>query len=245
MAGRLGLAIAALTMWAGCFVASESGADFAPEDDGVRDDAICTVDAECVLAGASCCECPSFALHTSTGWEDACEQVDCPMPAGCTSLVARCETGRCVAACAVTECDLSCDDGFAVDAAGCTLCQCGSGPAPQECTVAADCVRVPADCCGCERGGSDVAVPADQAGGFVDDLGCTGEEACPGVSTCEAGAEPQCEAGRCVLATRGSTPPDDGECGRPDQPPCPEGTTCVINAADAEAGTGRCQPPSP
>jgi hypothetical protein len=245
MSGRLGLVVVALTLWAGCFLTSQNDAELAPgDDDGLRD-GDCFDDSECVLAGASCCECPSFALPASSGWGDACEQVDCPAPGACPALLARCEQGTCVAACAQVECDLSCRQGFAVDAAGCTVCVCGNAPAEPECEVATDCVRVPGDCCGCDRGGSDVAVPAGIANSFVEDLMCTGNEACPGVSTCEAGAQAYCDAGRCALGNSGATPPDDGECGRPDQPPCPAGSVCVINSADAEAGTGHCQAPSP
>jgi hypothetical protein len=244
MSGRLALTLA-LTMWAGCFVANESGADLSPGDDDQGFETNCTTDDQCTLAGPSCCECPTFALGTDSRWDDACEQVECPLPAACPDLVARCEGGQCVATCAPMSCDLSCPGGFAVDSAGCTVCACGQGPAVPECGTAADCVQVPADCCGCARGGSDTAVPLADADSFVGDLMCAGDEACPGVSTCEANAMVACTGGRCVLENRGATPPDDGECGRPDQPPCPEGLECVINAAGSEAGAGHCQPPTP
>jgi hypothetical protein len=234
-----------LLVLGGCVFSAAESADLAPGDDDMRGDGQCSSDDGCILAGASCCACPSFALPTSSGWDDACDQVDCPAPpaGACSSLVARCDDGACVAVCAPVSCDLSCEGGFAVDDAGCTLCACGSGPVAPECSASTDCVRVPADCCGCDRGGADTAVPVNVAGGFVDMLGCSGAEACPGVSTCAPGATPVCAGGRCMLGAAGTAPPDDDLCGRPELPPCPAGESCVINADDAEMGQGRCQAP--
>lgn len=233
---------ACLALWAGCvFTSAETTNDQQPGDD-VRGDDACFVDSDCMLAGPSCCECPTFAVRNDSGWGDACEQVNCPMPAACPSLVARCDEGVCAAACAPATCDLSCPAGFAVDAAGCTTCMCATGGAQPGCQTDGDCVRVPADCCGCDRGGTDTAVPANMVDAFADNLNCTGNESCPGVSTCNPGDEPRCMGGQCVLAG-GSSPPPSGECGRPDLPPCPSGTVCVINAEDSEAGTGRCEAP--
>ncbi len=235
--------LACLTLAGGCvFAASEQGADLGPDDD-VRGSDACFDDTDCLLAGPSCCECPSFAVGLAGGWGDACEQVDCPLPPSCPALVARCQGGVCAAACAPATCDLSCPTGFAVDAAGCTTCACAGGGAQPACELDADCVRTPADCCGCARGGADTAVPADTLGGFVDGLGCTGNESCPGVSTCEAGDEPRCVGGQCMLVGGGDPSPPSDECGRPELPPCPSGTVCVINADGAEVGTGRCAPP--
>ena len=236
--------IACLALAGGCvFAASEQGADLSPDDD-VRGGDACLVDRDCLLAGPSCCECPSFAVGSDSGWGDACEQVDCPAPTSCPALVARCLDGVCTAACAPSTCDLSCPTGFAVDDAGCTTCACAGGGAPQPtCQLDTDCVRAPADCCGCDRGGADTAVPADMLDGFVDGLGCTGNESCPGVSTCDPGDEPRCTGGQCVLTDGGGATPPTDACGRADLPPCPSGTVCVINAEDAEAGTGRCEAP--
>jgi hypothetical protein len=239
---RLGLAIAAAALGAGCLMASDQAGQFEPGDDDNRGDAACAQDSDCTLAGPSCCECPTFALHAGSGWGDACEQVDCPTPGSCPALEARCDLGHCVAACAPRSCELTCETGFVVDAAGCTVCQCDGGPLAAQCNVDGDCARVPADCCGCDRGGTDTAVPVAEAGAFVDALGCSGEEACPGVSTCDPRAMPRCNAGRCELGSSGVVPPPGAECGRPDLPPCPAGETCVINTADGEAGEGRCLP---
>jgi hypothetical protein len=109
-------------------------------------------------------------------------------------------------------------------------------------------VRAQADCCGCERGGSDTAVPASQLPGHLAGLMCTGDEACPGVSTCTAGATPRCQVGRCVLAAPTTDPgAPAGACGRPELPPCPPGEVCVINESDAagDLGVGVCRPAAP
>lgn len=234
---------ACLALWAGCvFAANEAGGDLAPDDD-VRGGGACVVDSDCTLAGPSCCECPTFAVSLESRWDDTCEQVQCPaMPADCPALVALCDDGVCAAACEPAACDISCPTGFAVDAAGCTTCECANGGAVPSCAVDTDCVRVPADCCGCDRGGNDTAVPATVRDEFVNGLGCSGNESCPGVSTCNPGDAPHCVGGQCMLGG-GSAPPPAGECGRPDLPPCPDGQVCVINAMDSEAGTGRCEAP--
>jgi hypothetical protein len=86
-------------------------------------------------------------------------------------------------------------------------------------------------------------VPAGMLDDFVDGLGCTGSESCPGVSTCNPGDEPRCIGGQCMLTGGTAPPPQADACGRPDLPPCPAGTVCVINGPDAEAGTGRCEAP--
>lgn len=243
VSSRLALAIVAAALAAGCIMSSDQAGQFEPGDDDYRGDEACGQDTDCTLAGPSCCECPTFALHVSSGWDDACEQVNCPLPAACPALEARCDQGHCVAACAPMSCDLTCETGFVVDAAGCTVCVCSGGPLAPQCNLDIDCGRVPADCCGCDRGGTDTAVPAGEAAAFVEGLGCDGQEACPGVSTCDPAAMPRCNGGRCELSVGGAVPPPGGECGRPDLPPCPEGELCVINTADGEAGEGRCLPP--
>jgi hypothetical protein len=73
-------------------------------------------------------------------------------------------------------------------------------------------------------------------------LGCTGNEVCPEVSTCEIAKTPQCAQGTCKLIA-GDVPAD--ACGRPDLPACPEGTVCTVNAnntADLH-GVGVCRTP--
>ncbi len=228
---------------AGCLTAHDSGAE-APGDDATG---ACVEDVDCVLAGPSCCACPTYALPVGSGFVDACDGVDCPLPgeATCAPLVARCDQGACVAACAPASCELVCPGGFVVDATGCLACMCAAAPPADECAVDGDCARVPADCCGCDRGGNDTAVPVGRVSEHDDGLMCVGTEACPGVSTCTAGAEPRCQLGRCVLAGPTAEPGGPaGACGRPELPPCPTGQQCVINDNDAAGslGVGVCRP---
>ncbi len=204
----------------------------------------CVVDADCSLAGPSCCACPTYALPMGAEFASACDGVVCPMPTGCTPLVARCDEGACVAECAPATCDLVCPGGFVADASGCLSCACAPPPAAAECALDTDCVRVAADCCGCDRGGADTAVPTVRLADFQAGLMCAGDEACPGVSTC-TGDEARCQLGRCALvAPTGQPGPLAGACGRPELPPCPAGQVCQINQDDDAnpLGVGVCQP---
>ncbi len=262
---RIAIVVAGLAL-AGCTSAAESS--FASDDDdGAFGDPAappdCQVDLDCVAAGATCCECPTFALPASSGWEDACADVDCPSPSGqsCPLTEAVCESGACVLRCEAVACDLSCPGGFAADAFGCLVCECHGGPpANEECAVDEDCVQVPADCCGCAMGGTDTAVPAGTAGEFEDSLGCDTTPACPGVDVCEPGLHPTCLGGTCRLvaddAGGGTDAPDAGvpnepsddpvRCGTDSLPPCPSGEACILNdpaAEDASSeGVGVCRP---
>ncbi len=226
---------------AGCLTANDSGAE-APVDVA----GVCFEDADCALAGPSCCACPSDALPVNRGFADACAGVECPMPpSGCAPLVARCDDGTCRAACAPTVCDQVCPSGFVVDPSGCLACACAAAPAEAACMVDGDCVRAPADCCGCDRGGNDTAVLAAGLAQHLTSLMCAGGESCPGVTTCTAGAEPRCQLGRCVLAAPATDPGGPpGACGRPELPPCPTGEVCVINDSDDAnpLGVGVCRP---
>lgn len=227
----------------GCLTAADSGAEV-PTDAS----AVCAEDLDCVLAGPSCCACPTYALPGASGFADACMGVDCPLPSGCAPLVARCDDGTCMAECAPATCDLSCPTGFAIDATGCLACACAGATPEVECMADTDCARAPADCCGCDRGGHDTAVPVSRLGDHLAELMCFGGESCPGVSTCASGAEPRCVVGRCTLITPATEPggPPADACGRPDLPPCPAGQVCVINASDQAnpLGLGVCRPPS-
>lgn len=243
---------------AGCFqVQSESldGDDNGPDpNDGL--DAECATAADCTGASASCCECPTYALPVASGWQDSCEDVTCEVPPSCAAAPA-CEQNQCVLRCLPVTCDLQCPGGFAADALGCLSCACSESPSPPaECSLDTDCVQVPADCCGCARGGADVAVPQGQVDSYDDGLGCSGTETCPGVNVCDAGVVPRCIGGACTLAEpppADPDPPPDGDggsmtdtyCGSPDLPPCPTGQVCVLNdpaAMDAsEAGLGVCR----
>jgi hypothetical protein len=201
----------------------------------------CETAADCMLAASSCCACPDFAMPA--GSPNGCDQVECPMPADCPPLVAACDQGVCTTACAPAPCDLQCDGGFLTDPNGCLACACGADTdPPSACTVDADCVEVPADCCGCAHGGSDQAVPAADAEAAAEALMCPSSPACPDVDVCDPSLVPRCLGGGCVLAP--STMDGLGSfCGTPDLPPCPDGTVCVLNAdPDAnQQGVGTCQ----
>ncbi len=247
---RLLLALLVATSAAGCFSArdaAESGDDDLPFE-------VCAFDTDCVLAGPSCCECPTYATSVTSGWLDICGNVDCtpPTDGSCAPLVARCDRGACVAECAPQACDLSCPTGFAVDATGCVTCACAGSSPPPQCAIDDDCVAVPADCCGCARGGRDTAVPRAEAESYLGGLGCpldASEVPCPDVSTCDAAAVPRCVTGQCQLGVTSQAPPQlpPGACGRPELPPCPADQLCVINQ-DPDAnplGVGVCTPSMP
>jgi hypothetical protein len=154
-----------------------------------------------------------------------------------------CAAGRCVLACVAMECRSSCLFGFAADASGCLTCDCAQ-PDLHACLSDGDCVRVRADCCGCERGGQDTAVLAEDAAEHDADLHCPAAPQCPKVNTCTDEA-PTCVFGRCVLTEPTALPPD--ACGRFDLRPCPAGQDCVVNGPDTrinEQGLGLCRPAS-
>jgi hypothetical protein len=202
--------------------------------------AFCDVDDDCALAAPTCCACPSFAVSASDGSFDAsCKDVTCPMPDGCPAMVARCIESVCAATCAPVTCDVSCADGFVADAAGCLTCACHERPA-NGCHADEDCVEVPADCCGCARGGSDTAVLAGDAAVYAAMLGCPASPNCPDFDTCEPAAIARCLQGSCTLTTTTHLPA--GSCGRPDLATC---AACVLNASpDATAlGVGICGMP--
>jgi Antistasin family len=255
---RIFAALLALTL-AGCFgtFASEGAAG-----DDLDPAGMCVVDQDCILAGPSCCDCPTYATSIDSGWLDTCASVDCARPGGttpgglppaeCPALIARCDQGACVAECAPTVCPETCDAGFATDQSGCLTCACAPTNTPASCLVDLDCVEVPADCCGCERGGSDVAVPVADADRFISGLGCPADQSavpCPDVSTCDPTLVPTCVQGQCMLATPGSTQPvpPPGACGSANLPPCPTGQLCVVNSDPGAnpLGLGICVTPAP
>ena len=238
---RCGL-IAWVAVWAGC-------GNFAQSEAEPADGSECLVDSDCVAVASSCCECPGFALPTSSSWTDSCEDVQCPTPE-CGDVQATCREGACTLACRPIVCDEVCDSGFVVDAAGCLRCQCSPDAAlPFECFLDEDCVQVPADCCGCARGGADTAVPA----GTSVDGDCDDGVVCPEVDVCDPSASPQCQDGMCVLAVSPATQvPDGGSgpvgepmlCGTQAHPSCPDGFDCVLNDPSANdqatGGVGVC-----
>jgi|SRR5688572_19977147 hypothetical protein len=242
------VALAALAA-GGCFQdAGDRGPNLGDDDSQQPGgDVSCVEDADCRGAGASCCGCAEYAVNVESEWAMACEDIECPPPTGaCTGLVARCDPDEalCVLGCAEVACDQTCPDGFMVDAAGCLTCSCAFGTDVPECEADTDCVRVPADCCGCANGGTDTAIPAADVGDHEAELDCDADPVCPGVDVCEPGVAAVCDRGACVLAAESDgdvLPP--GACGTADLPPCPDGQTCVLNSDDAAtmAGVGICQ----
>lgn len=242
-------------------ILAAAGCNFAASEDatsaGGEAEVECYADVDCELAASSCCGCATFAQPTTRGFADSCEDVVCPLPEACAPTVARCDSlGTCVLACAEVTCDLSCSGGFAVDEAGCQVCECGSAPSAPACASDEDCARVPADCCGCELGGLSIAVPVAEVDDFASALSCGEEPAiCPGVNTCEPGAQPRCSAGVCTLGEAPGASPTDGGldpaalalCGTPELGACPGGTVCVLNdpaaAESGNPGLGVCRTP--
>lgn len=211
----------------------------------------CEVDADCRLAAAGCCECASFALSDDRA-EDACTGVICEDELTCPAVAAVCDTGACVIQCQPVVCGLTCPGGFIEDTAGCLLCACAAPPPPgtAECVDATDCERVPADCCGCARGGRDTAIPSVDVEAYLAALDCPESPACPELDACEPDAEASCVANQCALLGAGIDGPPDGAgsgqwCGSPELGPCPDGTFCVLNAPQAndatQSGVGICQ----
>lgn len=253
--------LCAAVLIAGCGAASgEDSADHAgdPDEGAAGEAAECAIDSDCTAAGDSCCECPTFAVPLSSGWDDSCEDVTgCETPASCPTEAA-CDQGRCVLRCRAVVCagDSSCEAGFARDADGCLTCECATPPADTspECDGDGDCVQVPADCCGCANGGVDTAVAADRADDFAEGLGCDTPVSCPGVDVCDRTQVAQCVAGTCRLVpqTDAPTDPDGGPgggalrfCGTPELPPCGPQESCVVNDPDSpqasEMNVGVCR----
>ncbi len=231
------------------------GAETSPmEDDGITapGGGECVGDGDCAAASSACCECPSFALPVRDDYGEACGEIPCDPPASCPDVVAACEAGTCVLRCAAIPCDLVCEGALAVDSFGCTTCSCTAAPAMAECADDAECIQVPADCCGCSRGGADVAVLASEAESFAETLDCPGDPVCPDVDVCMGDYSPQCISGSCRLAPTPDvdTTPEPGEparCGTTEWPPCPAGQVCMLNDPEAngagESGVGVCREP--
>jgi hypothetical protein len=174
-----------------------------------------------------------------------------------------CEGGSCLLRCQQVQCDTLCDAGFDADEMGCLVCpqtpeECPGLDAPPAaaCESDSDCVQVPADCCGCARGGVDTAVPTWEVDGFLGGFGCDDEPECPDVDVCDPSLVPRCIGGDCQLA---EAPIDEGDdagagpapsgvayCGTSEYPPCSDGMVCCLNDPAYEdanaAGVGVCQP---
>jgi hypothetical protein len=255
------LSLAAFLASAGCSSssgedASSAGGDRDEEDDsgggGAGPEGVeCELAADCVPAGSTCCDCPAFAVPATSGYEEACSDVTCdPAPTGCSLTEPACSAGRCELVCAPIATEMVCLDGFVRDDFGCLLDACADpGTSTAECEGDEDCVQVPADCCGCELGGSDTAVPAGTEEEHEDELACPPDPSCPGVDVCDPDSEPRCIGGTCRLAGPPGEPGGDDApsllCGTADTPPCPDGQVCVLNHPDAgdatQLGAGSCQ----
>ncbi|MBL4633154.1 MAG: hypothetical protein JKY56_04735 [Kofleriaceae bacterium] len=206
----------------------------------------CELPSACVLAASTCCECPSFAVPSSDGFVDSCEDVDCEASEICPAVVASCDGNQCQVACAAVATEAQCEFGFVRDSAGCLLDECVSGFSLIACEQASDCQQIPSDCCGCARGGRDQAVLASDAAAVAKGLACTGQESCPEIDVCDSTESPQCVAGACVLTTSDTTdiPPSVTLCGTLALGPCSDGFTCLLNYAAEETasalGVGVC-----
>ena len=197
----------------------------------------CSVDGDCALAGPTCCACPTFAVRASEPAHTACETVACPQSTCPANVRAACDAGACTLECVALTCAMSCAGGYAIDATGCLECACADVGQPA-CSVDADCTRTRADCCGCQMGGADTAVPISQQPTYDASLGCPEAPQCPGGDSCAAGLSPRCIEGSCELTTATPT----GACGRADLPVCPASQQCTLNT-DARAtmqGLGVC-----
>ena len=191
-------------------------------------------------------------------------------PSTCPSTEAVCDQGSCILRCRPIQCETTCQNGFPTDEFGCLVCPASAdecltdAPPSPGCEFDSDCVQVPADCCGCARGGTDTAILAAEADDFLSGYDCGDTQVCPEVDVCDSELAPVCLAGSCQL---GSQPLDyngdagvgcDGSdagcegglapqyCGTADYPSCPEGQICVLNDPDAneanQSGVGVCQP---
>jgi hypothetical protein len=192
----------------------------------------CLVDGDCALAAAKCCDCPAFAVPTSDPAYNACRGIACP-PSSCPMNVqAVCTAGACTLACVPLAVTQSCPSGYAIDPTGCLEDACADVSQPQ-CSFDSDCVRTRADCCGCQRGGTDTAVPGADQAAFDAGLNCPSNPSCPMTDTCAPSLLPRCIEGACELTT---TTPANSCTGT-----CATGT-CTINV-DATAtmqGLGVC-----
>ena len=201
----------------------------------------CMIDSECVAVGVKCCDCPTYAVPAADPAHRACAGIACPLSQCSQNLRAACVAHACVLACAPIVCAASCTDGYATDAAGCLTCACAM-PANRGCFLDSECQRVRADCCGCQRGGTDTAVPHSQADAHDLGLMCPSVPSCPSVDTCAPDLAPTCVQGTCQLIS-GGLPAQ--ACGRPDLPACTGGAVCTLNASTAATlqGVGVCAPP--
>jgi hypothetical protein len=216
---------------------------------------------ECIAVSSTCCECPSFAIPGDSSYDDGCDQIECEEKLDCPAVEAACIDEQCQLICTPVPATEVCANGFERDSFGCLVNACRSTP-PSEffaCAGDAECVQVPADCCGCELGGEDTAVRFDQVDAYRDSLGCEPKPSCPFVPACDPSLVPLCIAQTCTLGPPrdggGDDGGDDGDgdgssgegqfCGVPEYPSCPKGQECILNHPDAgdatRMGVGTCR----
>jgi hypothetical protein len=228
--------ILALSVLAGCPAGQAESLDGDGDGDSDPAEAACQVDDDCVAASTACCACPTFATSRAGGGD--CGTVECPA-LECAPTAAFCDTGVCRLRCVEVEITQVCAQGFEVDAAGCAVDRCAAGP--PVCEVDSDCARVAADCCGCELGGSDTAVPAAEVGAHLDGLDCADDVFCPGVNSCDEAETPRCLGGTCRLVRGPGLDDPLAVCGTPESPSCPDGQICVVNHPLAPPGVANCR----
>jgi hypothetical protein len=224
---------------------SPSGADDKGSGSGAGGGTECVRDDQCAAVGSKCCDCPTFAVPTSSPAYRACTGVTCPPNDSCPdNVVARCDSGQCKLGCAPMACPQGCPMGFATDGNDgngneCLTCMCAVPVGG--CSLDGDCAETRADCCGCAHGGADTAILKQDLAAFDMSLGCPPDPACPGTDQCTIGAAPRCVQGQCELVM--PLPPN--ACGRFDLPMCPMGEECIVNGPDMNAnmqGVGVCMP---
>jgi hypothetical protein len=197
----------------------------------------CNQDSDCSAAGLKCCDCPTYAVPARDPAVNACMGVMCPAQTCPDNVRAACSGGACVLACKLLAYNLTCNNGYIIDASGCEECAC-AGPSGGACAVDSDCVRVRADCCGCAGGGTDTSVPAGDAAAHDAALMCPSNPRCTGTDSCPVDQAPACVQGSCELVS----PLPVAACGRPDLMACAPGQTCTLNADDGatDRGLGVC-----
>jgi hypothetical protein len=227
----------------GCF---GRGSEFALEDnppDPSQGLGVCERDDDCVPTGVTCCACPTFATNVGDPKTRVCDDVECPPNMCPDNVEARCNLAvrTCELVCKPLACEITCERGYATDPSGCLSCACAPAPSSADgCQRDDECIQTRADCCGCESGGDDTAVPATDQDRFDGALGCETTPQCPGVNTCDASKQPRCVQGRCDLLAELPA----GACGRPDLPACGAGQVCTVNTNDQANlyGLGVCMP---
>jgi len=228
-----------LLLLAGCPTSAKQALDETGDGAGSSPVLECQRAADCAPAGAKCCDCPTHAVPTTDASYRACLDVMC-QPKSCGSpTYADCDAGKCVLKCSPVECNQSCGDGFVTDDNGCLTCECA--PTQGECSIDTDCARVANDCCGCDNGGEDTAVPVSQIQAHDGKLMCPANPSCPGGNSCAPDLAARCVQGACALVS-GTLPPN--ACGRADLAVCAVDTVCTLNADDTATmeGVGVCLP---